>query len=140
MCQYPEIERLKQYLEDFDVNVEKIDKDDNTSDAFWVRFSINENAWDIFIDDEYQHFNKPKSLINLYLTLVALEVYKESNDYLVWCNVNFLKVSDMKWLNYYNSLEVIHNEVEKILGKIDSQVSSFDYTLQTGLGKTLINH
>ena len=83
---YPEIERLKQYLIDFKINIEKIDNPDNKADAFWERFSISDYSWNIFIDDEYRHFNEKKQLLNLYLTLVALEEYKESDDYLLWCN------------------------------------------------------
>lgn len=138
MKTYPEIERLKQYLQDHDIKIEKQEGLDNKSDAFWVKFSINHNSWDIFIDDEYQHFNEQKPLLNFYLTLVALEDYKESDDYLVWCNLYYLDVANMKWLDYYKSLETTFRQIEKVLGKIDSEVSGYDYTLQTGLGKALV--
>ena len=139
LSKYPEIEALKQYYKDFSIQVTKLEREGNRPDAFWVNFSINKNSWDIFIDDEYQHFNENKPVINLYLTLDALEAYKESDDFLVWCKEQFLEVSNTKWLEYYKSLEIIYKEIELVLGAIDSKVSCYDYSLQTGLGKALVN-
>ncbi|WP_406683154.1 hypothetical protein N1F78_10715 [Seonamhaeicola sp. MEBiC1930] len=139
MSIYPEIEILKQYFKDFEIYFEKVDSIDNKPDAFWVTITISGNSWNIFIDDEYQHFNNEKPLINLYLTLVALEIYKASDDFLVWCREQVIDDTIIKWLDYYKSLNKTYREIESILGKIDSVVPYFDYSLQTGVGKALLN-
>lgn len=137
MKSHPEIERLKQYLIDFKIDIRKTKSLDKNNHIFWVQYTINDDCWDILIDDEFNHFSEQNPLINFYLTLVALEEYIESDDYLAWCKLYNLDASNMIWLNYYKSLEKTCKQIERVLGKIDSEISSFDYTLQTGLGKAL---
>ena len=70
----------------------------------WVLLSINNTSWKIYIDDEYLNFDKC-NLVAFYLTLNALEQYRDGPDFLVWAKENYINASDSKWLSYYISLE-----------------------------------
>lgn len=135
---YPEIEKLKEYLITFSMAFEKHDMPENKEDAFWVQFIINDQSWNIFISDEYQHFNKANPLICLFLVLSALEIYYESQDYLDWCKEEALNATNLNWLEYYKSLEKTYKEIKNVLGEINPHIPYFDYSLQTGLGKALL--
>ncbi len=76
--------------------------------------SINKKSWKIYVDDEYLNFDK-SDLVAFYLTLNALEQYKEGPDFLVWANENYIDASSSKWLSYYKSLDTITNEIEDTL-------------------------
>lgn len=134
---YPEIEKLQQYFTDFQILVQKL-SDDNNLNSYWVRLTINNISWNIFIDDEYQDFKKDKQLVGLYLTLVSLEEYKISSDFLVWAKEFNVNASDSKWLDYYKSLENTLQEIEVIIGEINSQIPYFDYSMHTALGLALL--
>ncbi len=77
-------------------------------------------------------------MVAFYLVLSALEQYQEGPDFLVWANENYIDASSSKWLSYYKSLDTITNEIEDTLGEINSQVSPYDYTMQTDLGLALL--
>ena len=77
-------------------------------------------------------------MVAFYLTLSALEQFQEGPDFLVWANENYINASDSKWLSYYKSLDTIINEIEDTLGDINSQVSPYDYAMQTDLGLALL--
>ena len=136
MSKYPEIEKLKQYFKSFNILIEKL-PENGSVDHIWVLLSINQKSWKIYVDDEYINFDK-NNLVAFYLTLSALEQYRDGSDFLVWANENYIIASDSKWLSYYKSLDSIINEIEDIIGDINSQISSYDYTLQTGLGLALL--
>lgn len=86
---YPEIEKLKQFFNDFSIDIERL-SDENTKDTLWMRLTINTKSWKIYVDDEYKDFDESRPLIALFLTLNALEAYKESQDFLVWAKENYL--------------------------------------------------
>lgn len=138
MKTYPEIEKLKSYLEGRKISFLRIDSEDPY--FFPVLISINNQSWKIFIDDEYEHFNLDNSLICLYLILSALEEYEESSDYLQWCKFNNLNASDLNWLDYYKALETTYLEIESELGEIDACISDYDYTLRTGVTEELLKN
>lgn len=135
---YLEIEKLKAYLKKGKISFLRINGEKPY--FFPVLFSINDKSWQIFIDDEYEHFNPDNLLICLYLILSALEEYKESSDYLQWCKFNNLNASDLIWLDYYKSLKTIYLEIESELGEIDACISDYDYTLRTGVTEELLKY
>lgn len=135
---YPEIEKLKAYLKRGKISFLRINSENPY--FFPVLFSINDKSWQIFIDDEYKHFNPDNSLICLYLILSALEEYKESSDYLQWCKFNNLNASNLNWLDYYKDLETTYLEIESELGEIDACISDYDYTLRTGVTEELLKY
>ncbi len=80
--------------------------------------------------------NKP--LVSFFLVLFSLEIYDDRLDYLDWSKQNLIDSSNVKWLDYYRSLDKTYAEIKSVLGEIDSCISSMDYQLRTGIIDTLI--
>ncbi|MFT5168863.1 MAG: hypothetical protein ACI8P3_004108 [Saprospiraceae bacterium] len=139
MKEYPEIEALKSYFEQFKIEITKGDNPIQ-DDFFLIKLDIDDDSWEIYIDDEYHEFSKNSPLMCLFLVFSSLEMYIESEDYLVWNKQNNLNASDMDWLNYYKSLDTIYKEIENKVGKIDPCVSSYDYNFRTGVIDSLLNN
>lgn len=137
MSDYPEIEKLRNYLKEKKISFKRLESKDKF--FFPVIFSINNQSWTIYLYDEYEDFDETKPLICFYLTLVALDEYWVSEDYLVWCNGYGLDPSETDYLEHFRDLASIYREIESILGKIDPCVSDYDYTLRTGLGEAIRN-
>lgn len=136
MITYPEIEKLKSYLEGREISFKKLE----TKDPYFfpIQFSINDKNWKIFIDDEHEDFDLNNPLACLYLTLLALDTYDYSDDYLNWCTQYNLNSSDLKWLDYFKSLDKTYNDIESIFGEINPCLSDYDYTLRTGVVDALL--
>ncbi len=98
-----------------------------------AKIMIKNQSWKIYIDDEYGDCSKDKPLVVLYLMLFSLDVYRDSLDYLDWCNQNKINGSDLKWLTYYKSLEKTYFELKQILGDLDPCIDSFDYQIRNGV-------
>jgi len=79
---FPEIENLKAYFKNHKIEIKKI-TEKSIDDFVSVRLSIDGHTWDLLVEDEYKDFSDSNSLMNFYLTLVSLEVYKESDDFLI---------------------------------------------------------
>ncbi|MCB9195187.1 MAG: hypothetical protein H6598_03095 [Flavobacteriales bacterium] len=134
---YPELLKLSDYFERRKIQFKIIDSTD--LNFFPVRFTINDQSWEIFIDDEYRDFDLNKPLACLYLTLLALDIYNSSDDYLCWCSQYGLNASELKWLTYFQSLETTIVEIKNVLGEVDPCISDYDYTLRTGVVQELLN-
>lgn len=117
------------------ISFKRLDSDDKF--FFSVIFSINNKSWNIYVYDEYEDFDESKPLISFYLTLVALDEYWISEDYLEWCLGYGLDSKENKWLEHFRDLATIYREIEGILGKVDQCISNYDYTLRTGLGRAI---
>lgn len=136
MAEYAEIEYLKQYFRRNFISIEK-DKNTNSSHFTPVKLKIDSKVWEILVDDEYDDFNAKNQLMCLFLVFSSLEMYAESSDYFDWCKQNGLNSSDREWLEYYKELEIVYQEIENRIGKIDSCISPYDYSLRTGVAKRL---
>ena len=135
---YPEIQRLQQHFRDHSIKIERLTPHERLG-MLWVRLTVNNASWNLYIDDEYSDFNEDRQVIALFLVLTALDDYKESSDFLVWAKENFLDASETKWLEYYRSLAKTYNEIKAVLGNLDSQIDYYDYSMQTELGLALRN-
>jgi hypothetical protein len=133
---YPEIEALRSYFDKAEMNFRKHEKVIR-DDLFFVDCSMNDQLYQLLIDDEYQDFSVDHPLACLYLVLTALETYVECDDYLVFCNHHDIRPAEQKWLNYYTSLDFIYKQFEKQFGAIDSCISAYDYQLRTGVVQAL---
>ena len=132
---YPEIEKLKQYVKDNEILVEVLGEAEKHY-TFWVELTINKRSWKLYVDDEYNDLNAEKPVIALFLILSSLQEYQDSSDYLDWCRISELEPSD-SWLEYYRSLDEIVKQIESEIGIIDPLISQFDYSLNTGVIKAL---
>ena len=91
--------------------------------------TIGERNFNLFIGDEYEDYKYNNPVLNLCLVLRELEHYSEINDYFLWCDEIMVDPNNTEVLSYFRSLGSIYREVEKILGKINSYVTDFDFTL-----------
>ncbi|TCP23643.1 hypothetical protein EV195_108113 [Tenacibaculum skagerrakense] len=133
---YQEIENLKADLEKHIIKISN-PFDHIRKDLFFVTLSINGNSWKLLIEDEYDDFSETNTLMNWFLVLYNLESYEEAKDIMEWANE--INVNPKDFLDYYRDLGTAYKEIEHQLGKIDAQISSYDYTLRTGVAKALAN-
>lgn len=135
MVKYTEIEQLNSYFKNHEI---KISKPTNwiRNDLFYVEVSINNNSSKILIEDEFNDFSSTNKLVNWFLVLYNLEHYIESNDILEWSKE--IGVTPKNFLEYYRDLDTISKQIEHQIGTIDAQISSYDYTLRTGVYKELL--
>jgi hypothetical protein len=137
MHEHPEIVALKKYFKKCNIKICK-SGEAIRDDLFLVDFSVDGKTWQLLLDDEYRDFHPKKPVVNLFLTLSALELYEEAEDFLVWCNYLNLDTSGTRWLDYYRSLGTAYREIEQTLGKIDSCITPLDYQLRTGVVSALL--
>ena len=126
-----EIEALKKLYDTYEIHI-SVDQNQIRKDLFFVNLCINQKSWSILINDEYLDYCPNRPLVNWFLVLSALEMYQQTNDFLIWCKQNILDASESKWLTYYKSLAIIYQEIETKIGCIDSCISHHDYNLRTG--------
>lgn len=103
-----------------------------------VDFIIGEQSWPILIDDEYNDLREDRQLMALFLVLRELEIYQSEPDFLKWCMQNGSDPADFHLLEYYRSMGRSMYAIEKIIGTIDSHISSLDYELRTGIIRELV--
>ena len=99
--------------------------------------SIQNQSFSILIQDEYNDLKINNPLLNLCLVLRELEVYKESRDYLDWCNIQNVEANSEELRQYYMRLCKTCQSIEEVIGKIDSQISDLDFQLNSGAAKEL---
>lgn len=136
MKDYPDLDKLKTY---FDVNRILIKRDQSRDILSFksLELILNNTIFIIFIDDEYNDVNVANQLMCFFLILRELEIYNDSTDYLDWCKQNGINANEEQLRQYYITLAIIYPKIEKILGKIDSCISSMDYQLSTGIVQKL---
>lgn len=135
MEQYPEIERLQSLVSEHSITVELLGQA-GKSYTHWVKLSVGDKSWKLYVDDEFGDLEHDKPVIGLFLVLSTLLDYSDSEGYLEWCKVSNIESSD-KWLDYYRGLSQITRELEQELGSLDPIISQYDYTISTGLAKRL---
>jgi len=129
MKNYPEIEKLKTTYQSHSISIKKLKRADLEGFVL-AEITINNQSWEIYVDDEYGDCAKNKPLIAFYLILFSLDVYKDSLDFLDWCNQNKLNGSETKWLTYYKTLNKTYTEIKAIIGDMDPCIDSFDYQMR----------
>lgn len=139
VSKYQEIQKLQKLVEDYNINIQVLDKNafSGALDHVWVEFTINKESFILFIDDECNDFGAQNPLLDLCLVLRELETYHEGEDILEWTKHKYLEAGNSKVLEYYKSLSKTYTEIEGILGKIDSHISSFDFEFNAGAAQEL---
>ncbi len=102
-----------------------------------VNFELSGQKFALFVDDEYEDLRYNYPLLNFCLVLRELEGYAYTSDYPVWCQERFLDVSDESIKLAFDNLAEVFQGVEKVLGKIDSFVSDYDFELNAGAAQRL---
>lgn len=138
-AEYPEIKALQNIWDDNGIRIE-ISKDqilETPKDFRALEFYIKEEHFTIYADNEYGDIEVGNGLLNLCLVFRALEDYNETDDYLIWCRQLYLDASIPGLREYYMGLGKVYERIYSILGKIDSQVSNFDFELNAGAAQEL---
>ena len=102
-----------------------------------INFSFSGQHFYLFIDDEYEDLRNNYPLLNLCLILRELEGYEFTPEYEVWCQERYLEPNDSQVKNNFEHLKSTYLQVEKILGKIESFVSDFDFEMNARAAQKL---
>jgi len=130
----PEISALNNIYINYNVEIQVSrpkclgDKKDYPS----VSLKLGGRTFEMYADDEQDYFTYNYPLLNLCIVLRELEYYIETEDYLVWCTELKLDSTNEQVLAYFRGLATIYREVESIIGKIDSQISDWDFEMGSG--------
>ena len=136
MIIYNELEKLTSYFKRNKIEIKRnASKDIQSFKA--LELNLNNNLFSIYIDDEYNDVNEDNPLMCFFLILRELEIYQDSTDYLDWCKQLGVNANDEQLRQYYFTLGKSYKKIEKILGKINSCISSLDYQLNTGVVQEL---
>ena len=104
----------------------------DNKDYHSVEFKAGGKLFNFYVEDEYDDIRYNYPLLNLCLVLRELEYYIDTDDYLIWCNERSLDVKNIDIQAHYKNLGSIYREVENIIGKIDSQISDWDFEMGSG--------
>ena len=139
MDEYKELYELQDLIKQFDISIEVLENKNlaNDYDYVQVEISIKGKRFPIFVQDEFEDLKDENQPLCFCLVLLELEDYMEEDDYLTWCKSRNLSVENVQVRNYYMDLRNIYSAIEKIIGVIESPVSSFDFEMNTGVVKVL---
>jgi len=134
MSHYPEIDVLnKIYIKHkVEIRISSTDLLAGKEDYLAVELKLEGKIFNFYVEDEYDDARYNYPLLNLCLVLRELEQYADSPDYLMWCREHYLDPKNQHILEYFKSLETIYSEIEKIIGKINSQISDWDFEMGSG--------
>ncbi len=136
---YSEIQFLQKIYLRYKVSVRVSDTDFLADNKEYpaVVFSLNNTSFKLYVEDEYRDLQIDNPILTLCLILRELENYMYEDDYLEWCKAQILEPANSQVSGYYMKLGSIYMEVEKILGKINSHISNFDFELNAGAAQEL---
>lgn len=128
------IAALQKILTDFDIkiNVNNEIYLDEYKNVKAVELVMQNESFNLFIDDEYDDFVYKNPILNLCIVLRELEDYKFSNDYLIWCAERHIKPQNETARQFYMGLDKIYFEIKLILGEINSFIPSMDFEFDMG--------
>tara|TARA_R110001632_G_scaffold199060_2_gene321448 strand:+ start:15768 stop:16205 length:438 start_codon:yes stop_codon:yes gene_type:complete len=134
MASYPEIEALNKIYVNHQVEIEFSTTDFLTKNKEYcaVAFTIEKETFYFYVEDEYGDIKYNYPLLNLCLVLRELEFYAESSDYLVWCQDRYFDPENNSILAHFKNLKTVYQSVEKIIGKIESYISNWDFEMGSG--------
>lgn len=134
MSKYPEIEALnKLYVQHkIEIRFSTTDFLAESKEYRAVEFKMGGKTFHLYVEDELDDIRYNYPLLNLCLVLRELEGYALTTDYLIWCQERYLDPKNEAALAHYRNLGSVYREVEKIMGKIHSQVSDWDFEMGSG--------
>ena len=138
MIIYKDLNNLSSYFNRARISIKR-DQTKDIQSFKALEINLNGSSFIIYIDDEYNDVNENNPLLCFFLILRELEIFKDSTDYLNWCKQLGVNANDETLRQYYISLSSTYTKIEKMLGKIDSCISSMDYQLSTGVVQKLRN-
>ena len=137
---YPEIAALENMVDTYRCDCYK---DPSNPPTFkWltpVIFKIKNKEFSFLIDDEYRDLDNPNRLLRVELMLRFLELFEESEDYLVWCRYHMLDSNTPGLLTYFRKVVEQYDLVSAILNQhpIECFLSDLDWELNAGAAQYL---
>lgn len=134
MNKYPEIAALnKLYIKHkVEIRFSTTDFLAGSNEYRAVEFKLEGKTFNFYVEDEQGDIEYNYPLLNLCLVLRELEGYDDPPDFLVWSQERFLDPKNEAALAHYRNLGTVYREVEKIIGKINSHVSDWDFEMGSG--------
>lgn len=134
MNKYPEIEALNNIYVKHKVEIRFSTTDFLAGDKTYraVTFKLDGQVFNFYVEDELDDIRYNYPLLNLCLVLRELEGYEYTQDYLAWCQERYLDPKNEAILANFRNLATIYRDVEKIIGEINSQVSDWDFEMDSG--------
>ena len=134
MNNHKEIIALESYFNDFQIGIKILPNFFLSNNIIYpaIELSINNQVFKLFINDEFNDIQYNNKLLLFCLILRELEDYHESDDYLTWCNERYIDSSIPAAREYYMSLRMTYNTIQRIIGTIDSQINNYDFELNAG--------
>ena len=134
MSTYPEIDALNNIYVTHKVEIRFSTTDflAGSKEYRAVAFKLGGKTFNFYVEDELDDLRYNYPLLNLCLVLRELEGYAYAQDYLIWCQERYLDPKNERILANYRNLATIYREVEGIMGKIDSQISDWDFEMGSG--------
>lgn len=134
MKDYPEIAALNELYITHQVEIQFSTTDFLAGNENYrvVVFKLSGREFKCYVEDEKEDIRYNYPLLNLCLFLRELEGYADSPDFLVWAKERYFDPKNEAVRAHFNNLGDIYREVEKIIGKIDSQISDWDFEMESG--------
>jgi len=105
-----------------------------------VILRIDGKKFKLYLDDEFDNIKLNYPLLNFCIVLRELEDFKFSNDYQIWCAERNIDAANPEIKAYYIRLGHIYDDIESLLGEINSYISSFDFEFDMGEAHALRNN
>lgn len=134
MKDYPEIAALNKLYIAHQVKIQFSSTDFLAGNENYraVTFKLSGKEFNCYVEDEKEDICYNYPLLNLCLVLRELEGYADATDYLEWAKDRYFDPKNEAVRVHFNNLGDIYREVEKIIGKIDSQISDWDFEMESG--------
>ena len=130
---YPEVAALKLFYRSQTVQIIRLDHS-LIEDTLYCDITLKGIDYPVLIQDEYQDFKCPNTLLHLVLALREWEFLEESADYLVWCREQGYPGNREVLRRYYQDMVKVLPKIATHFkrGKIDSFVTDLDFQLDAG--------
>ena len=136
--EYPEIQALEKMLLRHRIRLKKTGPGlGPDQDQLAIALHIDQQEFRLYLEDEYRDWDEANPAMCLCLALRELEEYEEEEDYLTWCTARGYEAGDEKIRSYHMDLRHTYAAVEKLLGKIDSPISDWDFEMNAGVAQAL---
>lgn len=130
--EYPEVTALAEKVRTYSISIERSSAPEIAERLVPVTVRVATQEWTLHIEDEYDDLSRPAPVMHFYLVLLSLEDYQETDDYLVWCSELMIDANNERLLADYRELGQICNEMEKILGNLETGIAHLHYELRSG--------
>lgn len=139
MKQYPEILALEKFIENHHVLISVLESTNAHHLFIPIQLSINNQILIVNIEDEYDDLELNNPIMNTLLTLKALSIIDDSDDFLHWLKLNQIKTYDNHLLDYYKDIVSKLNMIKSCFSDndIDYFISDLDFELNSGAAQYL---